>query len=298
MSRKHNSPILSVQEAVADRTNASAEGFGQSLASLAAILLRRGVTVHEFARWAETAFVNAAVELLKDQGKDASYSRISALTGLHRHAVSDILGGLGGNRTPGDASKEYERNRLARVLTGWFEDPKFTTEEGRPKRLRIDGAGSTFSGLVREYSGDIYPGIILDELERVGAVKRHPDGSVEAISRRYTRGGADEESLHHAELVTADVLRTIEHNTRAEPNQRFYEDAAVAANLPADVVPVLSRMLERRAAAFLDDLEGWLASQETAATDKKSTQDRVRAGVRVVMVVEPDPDVADEKKQR
>lgn len=298
MSRKHNSSSWRVQEAVADRSSASEEGFGQSLASLAAILLRRGVTVHEFARWADTAFVNAAVALLKDQGKDASYSRISALTGLHRHAVSDILGGSGGNRTQGEVSKEYQRNRLARVLTGWFEDPKFTTEEGRPKRLKIDGDVPTFSDLVREFSGDIYPGIILDELERVGAVRRHPDGSVEAISRRYTRGGADEESLHHAELVTADVLRTIEHNTRAEPSQRLYEDAAVAANLPADVVPVLSRLLERRAAAFLDDLEGWLANQEMAATDNQSTPNRVRAGVRVVMVVEPDPDVADEEKPR
>jgi len=298
MSRKYNSSTLSVQEAVADRTNASAEGFGKSLASLAAILLRRGVTVHEFARWADTAFVNAAVALLKEQGKDASYSRISALTGLHRHAVSDVLGGIGRNRMTGEASKEYERNRLARVLTGWFEDPEFTTDEGRPKRLMIDGDSPTFSDLVREYSGDIYPGIILDELERVGAVKRHTDGSVEAISRRYTRGGADEESLRHAELVTADVLRTIEHNTRADPNQRLYEDAAVSANLPADVVPVLSRLLERRAAAFLDDLEGWLASQEMKLTDNHSTQNPVRAGVRVVMVVEPEPDVADEQKSR
>jgi len=278
---------------VTHETGASTPGFGHSLVSLVAILLRRGITAHEFARWADTAFVTAAIQLLEEQGKDANYSRISALTGIQRHAVSDILGGSGNPRSTDGEGKAYQRNRLARVLTGWFEDPRFTTDDGRPRVLALEGEGISFSELVRVYSGDIYPGIILDELERVGAVRRRDDGAVEAISRRYTIGGADEESLRHAEQVAADIMRTIEHNTRAAPVERHYEDGAIASGLPADVVPMLSRLLERRAAAFLDDLEGWLASMESPENGGVLPSRKVRAGVRVVMVVEPEADSVD-----
>jgi hypothetical protein len=264
-----------------------------ALHPLASILLRQGVTAHEFAQWADAAFVHAAVELLKEQGTDPSFSRISALTGIQRHAVSDILGGSSGERPGAMAAKGYQQNRLARVLNGWFEDPGFTTEEGRPRVLPLEGVAGSFAALVRSYSGDIYPGIMLEELERVGAVRRNADGSVEALSRRYTTGGASEDALRHAEQLAADILRTIEHNTRAEPGLRLYEDAAIAVDLPADIVPRLSRLLERRAAAFLDDLDGWLAAVTPAPGDMDREAPAVRAGVRVVMVVErhePDKD--------
>lgn len=268
----------------------------KALYPIASILLRRGVTAHEFGRWADTAFVHAAVDLLAEQGNDPSFSRVSALTGIHRHAVSDILGGAAGNRPADDSAKEYQRNRLARVLSGWFEDPVFTTDAGRPSVLPLEGPGSTFSELVRIYSGDIYPGIILEELERVGAVRQLDDGRIEAISRRYTVGGADEDSMRHAELVASDVLRTIEHNTRASPKDRFYEDAAMATTLPEDVIPRLSRLLERRATAFLDDLDGWLAGLDQHDPGKSPPAPTVRAGVRVIMVVERDQDKGDAAK--
>ena len=262
-----------------------------TLAPIARTLLRHGVTAHEFARWADAAFVQAAISLLREQGTEPSFSRISALTGIHRHAVSTLLGGADGSG-PGDPDeKEYQRHRLARVLTGWFEDPAFTDKRGHPLILPLDGPRPSFAELARAYSGDIYPGIILDELLRVGAIRQRKDGSVEARSRRYTSGGMDAASVGHADVVAADILRTLEHNMRSEPARRRYEDSAIAARLPGDVVPMLSRLLERRAAAFLDDLEGWLNGLEQVPDrDPGHAGPSVRAGVRVIMVVEPDSD--------
>ena len=258
-----------------------------ALEFLAKALLRHGVTAHEFARWADAAFVRAAVDLLKAQGTDPSFSRISAITGIHRHAVSAILGGSAGNRPAEASAKEYQRHRLARVLSGWFEDPSFTDAEGRPMALPMDGPAPCFSDLVRAYSGDIYPGIILDELLRVGAVQRASDGRLLAISRRYTTGGVDEAAVSHADVVVADILRTIAHNMEAPPSERFFEDSAIAVNLPPDAVARLARILERRATAFLDDLEGWLASVEPEPEGPGGAAAGIRAGVRVVMVVDP-----------
>jgi hypothetical protein len=257
------------------------------LAPFAKILLRQGITAHEFSRWAEVAFVLAAVEVLREQGKQSSFSRISATTGIHRHAVSTILGGADGIQNRGPDEKEYQRHRLARVLTGWFENPAFTDSDGRPRVLPLDGTSPSFAELVRAHSGDIYPGIILDGLVSAGAARVTAEGMVEALSRRYTSGGADEAAIQHASIVAGDVLGTIEHNMRVPALDRLFEDAAISLNIPADAVPRLARLIERRGTAFLDDLDGWLSELEAPDDGAGIKRNMVRAGVRVVMVCEP-----------
>lgn len=257
------------------------------LRPLARILLRRGITAHQFSRWAGAAFVQAAADLLAEQGNPASYSRISTLTGLHRHTVRDLQAGVLRGESGPAGEKEYQRNRLARVLTGWFEDPVFTDRDGNPRRLPFDGPSPSFVELVRAYSGDIYPRIILDELTRVGAASVEQDGTVRAVSRRYTVGGADESAVHHAAIVAADVIGTLEHNMTAAPADRRFEDASISVDLDPRYIPLMRRMLETRGAAFLDDIEGWLGEKERKQTAGLAGQPAMRASVRVVMVVEP-----------
>jgi hypothetical protein len=261
-------------------------GFIRALGPLARISMYQGITAHEFARWIEVAFVHAAIDVLNEQGKDPSFSRISAATGIHRHAVSSILGGVTGTRGNAATKKEYQRHRLARVLTGWFENPVFTDSNGRPLPLPLEGDAPSFAQLVREYSGDIYPGIILDELIHVGAAKMRQDGVVEAMSRRFTIGGVDDASIEHACTVAADILRTVERNMQAAGGDRLFEDSAIALQLPPEAIPRLARLLERRAAAFLDDLEGWFSELQQSAAAQPHPGKAVRAGVRIVMIAD------------
>lgn len=263
----------------------------RTLLPLVRVALRQGITAHEFTRWVEAAFVHAAIDVLREQGKDASFSRISAVTGIHRHAVSAILGGASGASGVPGAEKEYQRHRLARVLSGWFESPGFTDSNGRPLALPLEGDHPSFAELVREHSGDIYPGIILDELVSVGAARLRDDGMVEAISRRFTSGGAGDAAVEHASIVAGDVLRTVEHNMQASSAERLYEDSAIAVDLPPNAIPRLARMLEQRAATFLDDFEGWLSELQQAEAMQSTKAQTVRAGVRIIMVTEAPPQV-------
>ena len=61
------------------------------LRPLARIMLRHGLSTYDFSRIANIAFVRAAGDILREQGKPVSFSRVSAITGLHRHVVSDIV---------------------------------------------------------------------------------------------------------------------------------------------------------------------------------------------------------------
>jgi Family of unknown function (DUF6502) len=167
------------------------------LLPLVRTLLRHGVTAHEFGRIADAAFVTAASDVLREQGYEPNFSRISTLTGMHRHAVSAMTLATRTHKGEKATSKQYQRNRLARVLTGWFENPEYTDGAGKPRVLPFDGPVPSFTTLVRRYSGDIYARIILDELLRVKAARMTRDGMVRAVSRRFASAGADAESLQH-----------------------------------------------------------------------------------------------------
>lgn len=253
------------------------------LRPLARVLLRHGVTAHQFGKMAEAAFVAAADDVLREQARSASYSRISSLTGIHRHAVSAVKAALDADEFALLGSKDYQRNRLARVLGGWYEHPDFTDRDGRPRRLPLQGPEPSFPELVRRFSGDIYPGIILDELQRAGAVRIAQDGCVQVVSRRILPAASDDESLDRMGRVACDVLTTLERNIALPEGERLFEDSAVTVNLPATAVPLLRRWLDRRGAPLLNDLEGWLAERESSGAGSAADGGRVRAGVCLVM---------------
>jgi hypothetical protein len=263
------------------------------LRPLARIVLRHGLSTYDFSRIANIAFVQAAQDILREQGKAASFSRVSTITGLHRHVVSGIVKSLEGTRLEMATDKDYQRNRLARVLAGWFESPDYTDSDGRPLVLPIDGPAPSFAELVRSFSGDIYPTIILDELLRVGAVRTLKDGSVRAVARRYTLGGADPSALNHLGIAARDLLSTLEYNITAPTDGRLFDDSVVSVKLDSAAIPLLRQLLRRHGANFLEDIEGWISEHEVAGEAKA-----IRAGVMVQMFVESEPDAAELPHER
>lgn len=255
------------------------------LRPLARIMLRHGLSSYDFSRIANIAFVRAARDILREQGKPMSFSRISTITGLHRHVVSDIVNSPPEAAADPATDKDYRRNRLARVLSGWFESPSYTDVNGRPLVLPVECPEPSFSSLVHSFSGDIYPRIILDELVEVGAVRILKDGGVRALSRRYSSGGAKPSALQHLGTTACDVFSTLEHNLAKPPEDRHYDDTVVSVRMDRAALPLFRRLMRQRGAAFLEDVEGWVSEHE-----KHNGPDVVRAGVIVQMFVDLDPE--------
>lgn len=254
------------------------------LRPLARILLRHGLSTYDFSRIANIAFVEAAQDILREQGKTSSFSRVSTITGLHRHVVSDIVKSAEESRPGLATDKDYQRNRLARVLSGWFESPEYTDDEGRPRVLPVEGPEPSFESLVRSYSGDIYAKIILDELLRVGAIRIQRDGTVRALARRYTLGGADTAALQQLGSAAHDLFSTLEHNIATPVDSRLFDDTVVSVRLDSAAIPLLRQLVQRRGASFLEDVEGWISERETS-----NESGSVRAGVMVHMFVNREP---------
>jgi hypothetical protein len=262
------------------------------LRPLARVMLRNGLSTYDFSRIANIAFVQAARDILREQGKPLSFSRVSTITGLHRHVVSNIVKSWQVDAPDTTADKDYRRNRLARVLTGWYESPGFTDDEGRPLPLAVDGPAPSFTALVRAFSGDIYPRIILDELVEVGAVRISKDGKLRAVTRRYTAGGAEPAAIEHLGSTTRNLLETLEHNLSSPVDERLFDDSVVSVRLDRAALPLLRRLIRQRGAAFLEDIEGWVSEHELP-----DSPDGVRAGVMVQMFVDSRAESSEERPE-
>jgi len=186
-------PNLPMTESIPEATRRAVLELLQPLARL---LLKAGLGVGDLSALAKVAYVRAACEQGRESGDELqrpNATRIAVVTGLTRVEVAALL--KGGDRV---AHTDRGRHRAERVLAGWWSDDSFQDSSGVPAVLPLKGRVRSFASLCRRYSGDLRPGAILEELLRAQAVRKLPDGRVEAAPE----GEADamprfEQALRH-----------------------------------------------------------------------------------------------------
>src|SRR5688572_1418352 len=191
-----------------DITQALGEAARGILRPLVKVLLRNGVPYGTFAELARQVYVEVAEEAFALPGKRQTVSRISTLTGLTRKEVTRIQV----SDAPHPQASAERHNRPARVIGGWVRSKAYHDRRGRPADLPMDGEKGSFAALVREFSGDIPPRAIADELARVGAIELRADGSVRLLTRAYIPGGDQAEKIAILGTDAADLIRTVDHN--------------------------------------------------------------------------------------
>lgn len=149
---------------------------------LAQLLVEHGVSSPEAESLFRAVYVHEVALEQAVRGKKPNVSQIALVTGLDRKEVSQILKG------PPEVNRALEtRCRVNRVLAGWYDDRTFAYRS-KPLALSIKGENRkrpSFWMLARRYAPDVYPGLILRELSRVGALEKLKDGRVRARIRRY-----------------------------------------------------------------------------------------------------------------
>ena len=149
---------------------------------LARLLMDHGLSSGEAERFLRAVWVRQVADRIAAVQGKPNVSWIAFVTGVDRKEVSQIL------RTPSRWDPALGRQHPAnKVLTGWFTDRTFA-RNGRPSVLPIKSTGRatpSFWKLAARYSPGVYPGLILRELCRVGAVEELDHARVRARLRRY-----------------------------------------------------------------------------------------------------------------
>ncbi len=244
------------------------------------LLLRYGVSYGSFEALARQTFVDVAMDVAGLDGKKPSLSRISVLSGLTRKEVQH----LSTHKEVLTAADQF--NRAARVLTGWVRDADFHDAHGEPDILDPDGAGG-FTALVKRHSGDVPARAVLDELIRVGAVRRRDDGRIELLERAYVPSRSAVEKLRILGNDVADLIDTIDHNLVHGATDPRFQRKVMYRSVPADALPAFRQLGAKQSQALLEKMDRWLAAHDTDSQPDQPDLPRARVGLGIYYFEEP-----------
>lgn len=248
------------------------------------LLLRHGVSYRLFAEVARHAYVDVAEQDMSLPGRKASHARTAVLTGINRKDIAKLKA----RPHPLTASTSEAATPSSRVITGWLNDPRFHDGDGEPRPLPIDGSHEQpgFADLVKDYSSDVPPRALLDELERIHAVERVAD-EVTLTARAYIPIANLQETMRIFGTAAADLLNTMDHNiARQEPGPLLQRTVSYD-DIPVELLPEIRRRARAEGEAFLLKTNEWLACCDRGKNTSLIGSGRVRAGIGIYYLEMP-----------
>ncbi len=245
---------------------------------LARLLVEHGISSPEAERLLRAVCVREVAKAGAIPGKRPNASRVALVTGVDRGEVRRIL------KTRYRAGEVNDRrHRVNRVLTGWHSDTTYSTG-GRPLLLPIkaikdrDYKRGNFWALARRYAPGVYPGLILSELVRVGAVEELENGRLRVRTRQYSAAEFSRESVSELGTRVRDLIQTMLNNATEASWPRICRTVETTAIDPK-VLPLIRKL-------FADRSESMLSGVRKELTSSRWNQvDPVGPGVRIGVTV-------------
>lgn len=227
------------------------------LRPLARLMLKHGMAYGTFAELARRAFVDEGHDHLQRSGKRPTISGVSALTGLTRKETKHLR-----ETSHTDSEKSARRySRAIRVISGWVNDPDYHDDNGEPAALPFEGEGTSFSSLVKQYSGDIPPVAMLSVLETSQNVAAS-DGHIYLRERAYIPMSTPVDKINILGTDVAELIATIGHNLEADPDQRFFQRKVSNTAVSAAAVSEFRKLSNQKSQELLEEYHAWLSSHE------------------------------------
>jgi len=245
---------------------------------IARALLRAGIGYREFAEICKTAFVDVAGKDYGLRGRPTNISRVAVMTGLTRKEVRRIR-----DKTKvGDEIGLVKLTPMGQVMHRWFTEEKYLAENGSPKVLPFDGEGGSFSGLVKDFGGDIPPGAMRTELKRIGAVEELDSGQLRAVKRSVVGIEDHEKLISGLAHVLYPAALAMAHNTELSGEaDSWVHLSASTESVRRNDLGRIRRVSADRAAAFIESVDDFLAAYETLYDSDASDESTTAVGIGV-----------------
>jgi len=237
------------------------------LRPLVRILLRNGVAFGTFSDLAKKVYTDVAFNEFSLDGKKQTVSRVSILTGLTRKEVKRLLE----LDTPDSIIEEKRYNRAIRVISGWLNDSAYCSADDVPLPLPVEGEQSSFSALVKAYSGDVPVQAMLKELVAANSVEQRDD-MVFLVRHAYVPSGDAIENIHILGSDVEELIATIDHNLTHTGEALRFQRKVSNHNLDIDTLKAFKQLSAREAQIFLERLDQWLNEHELDTNSKSSSK--------------------------
>ena len=212
--------------------------------------IRQTLKIQEIIDLIKIVFVEVAIEELQAQAKEASASRISVITGVHRKDVNRI------RKNVGEVPKSS--NLISKVMVKWQHHKKYSDGKGKPKKLNCEGAESEFAQLVESVNGgDLSGYAVLFEMERMGIVERK-GSKVKLLWRDYIPPEDLQEQLLMLAEDSDDLISSVEENIFSKPETPNLHLKTEFDRIPKSAVPQIKTWLIQEGSKFQEKVRVYL----------------------------------------
>lgn len=261
-----------------------AAALARLLGPLAHAMVARGLTVQAATESLKHALFDAAVEI---EGREASDSRISLRTGLHRKDVKRL------RMEEEDPTPARSANAVAMAVSYWATAPEYQGPGGRPRDLpREDGEdGPGLYDLIRRTRADMAPGTVLAAMLDQGVAEQTPDGRYHLRTSAFLPDAGSAALVAAYQATLSAHLRAATHNLVAPAGTpRHFDRVARYSHLSPDSVRMLAAMTAEKAQALLEEISA-MARQLQEQDADTGVNGRFAFGAYLL----PEPGTEDEK---
>ena len=257
----------------------------RSLRPIVQRLLMLGVPFGPLELRLRDLFIEVAEKDLALPGRRQTDSRIALVTGINRKEVKRIRSTKGVTDPP----RVFSMNQATHLISRWMTDPRTTDRRGRPRPLPYRAnRGPSFMELAREVTGDLAPGILLDELVRSGAVERQKDDVVVLRGEAYVPRVNESEKLQILAEDPAELIETILRNIFAEVAEPLLQRKVFYDNLGKDAAARIRAQMRREGERFLRRVNRLLSRYDRDRNPKAPGGGQHYAGIGVYFFESPD----------
>jgi hypothetical protein len=244
------------------------------LRPLVRLLLHHSVPYETFADLARWVYVDVAEKEFALPNKKQTASRISVITGLNRKEVARLQEMTVEDNT--DAIESFNRAEI--VVTAWRHEYPKAGSPSHTSALPLEGERS-FASLVKRWSGDMPVRAVLDELMRVGVVRKLDNGDIELLSD----GTVVPDAENRQALLTlfgedsAHFLETISNNVTESPERKLFQRKAWFDNIPIEALVISRDLAKQHGQAALEKFADQLSRFDRDVTPNSEGSGRARA---------------------
>jgi hypothetical protein len=244
----------------------------QALRPLLRVMLARGITLPYITELIKTLLVEVAESDFRLDGKPATDSRVSLLTGVHRKDVNRLRHGSNGAAT--DVEKIPPVVSLgAQLVAQWLGHPQFLNAEGQPLPLArnvSEGGAQSFEALVASLNSDIRSRVVLDEWLRLGVVNLDEQRMVCLNTQAFVPAqGFDEKAFYFGHNLHDHAAAAAHNLLGQEPP--FLERSLHFSGLSPDAITELAAQSKKLG------MQALVAVNKAAMAREKQTDNRKEA---------------------
>jgi hypothetical protein len=181
---------------------------------------------------------------------------------------------------------------MVEVLQKWHTDPQYVGPYGIPLELEFEVAsgGRCFRTLVGLVDETVSPGIVLEELLRVGSVTYSGEQHFRAVSRYFMMPEPmSPQQVENFGNTLTRLAQTLEFNMDPKNSNKRLERFVLAdRGLPARCSAEVRELCPRTSDRVLLDLDNWLTPY--SASNSADDSPRIASGLNIFLYVDPPAD--------